>query len=48
LTLKDEAAIPSAIRLAMIGRYFERIADHAVNVGELVCYFVTGDESHLG
>ena len=48
LQLKDEAAIPSAIRLAMIGRYFERIADHAVNVGELVCYFLTGDEAHLG
>jgi phosphate transport system protein len=48
LQLKDEAAIPSAIRLAMVGRYFERIADHAVNVGELVCYYVTGDEAHLG
>jgi phosphate transport system protein len=48
LELKDEDAIPSAIRLAMIGRYFERIADHAVNVGELVCYYVTGDEAHLG
>jgi phosphate transport system protein len=48
LELKDEDAIPSAIRLAMIARYFERIADHAVNVGELVSYYVTGDESHLG
>jgi phosphate transport system protein len=48
LELKDEDAVPSAIRLAMIGRYFERIADHAVNVGELVCYYVTGDETHLG
>jgi phosphate transport system protein len=48
LELKDEGAIPSAIRLAMIGRYFERIADHAVNVGELVCYYITGDECHLG
>jgi phosphate transport system protein len=48
LEMKDEDAIPSAIRLAMIARYFERIADHAVNVGELVSYYVTGDESHLG
>jgi phosphate transport system protein len=48
LQLNEEDAIPSAIRLAMIGRYFERIADHAVNIGELVCYYVTGDESHLG
>jgi phosphate transport system protein len=48
LQLKDENAIPSAIRLAMIGRYFERLADHAVNIGELVCYYTTGDETHLG
>ena len=48
LEMQDEHAVPSAIRLAMIGRYFERIADHAVNIGELVCYFVTGDETHLG
>ena len=37
-----------AIRLAMVGRYFERIGDHAVNLGERVRYFVTGDEEHLG
>ncbi len=48
LELNDGDAISSAIRLSMIGRYFERIADHAVNVGELVCYYVTGDEAHLG
>ncbi len=48
LQLRDEDAIPSAIRLAMIGRYLERIADHAVNIGELVSYYITGDEEHLG
>jgi phosphate transport system protein len=48
LQLRDENAVPSAIRLAMIGRYFERLADHAVNIGELVCYYLTGDEAHLG
>jgi phosphate transport system protein len=48
LNMKEEDYIGAAIRLAMIGRYFERIADHAVNVGELVRYYVTGDESHLG
>jgi phosphate transport system protein len=48
LLLRDETAIPSAIRLAMIGRYLERIADHAVNIGELVSYYITGDEEYLG
>lgn len=35
-------ALPSAVQLALVGRYYERIADHAVNVGERVRYMVTG------
>jgi phosphate transport system protein len=46
--LKGEDSLAPAIRLAMIGRYFERIGDHAVNLGERVRYFVTGDEQLLG
>jgi phosphate transport system protein len=46
--LKGEDSLGPAIRLAMVGRYFERIGDHAVNLSERVCYFVTGDEEHLG
>jgi phosphate transport system protein len=31
-----------AVQLALVGRYYERIADHAVNIGERVRYMVTG------
>ena len=48
LELNDQTSVAPAIRLAMVGRYFERIGDHAVNMGERVRYFVTGDEEHLG
>lgn len=34
--------IPAAVQLALIGRYYERVGDHAVNVGERIRYMVTG------
>lgn len=40
--LEDPRTITRAIRLTFIGKYFERIADHATNVGELVVYMVEG------
>lgn len=34
--------LPVAVQLALIARFYERIGDHAVNVGEWVGYAVTG------
>ena len=35
-------ALQAAVQLAMVGRFYERIGDHAVNIGERVLYMVTG------
>jgi phosphate transport system protein len=32
-----------AVQLALIGRFYERIGDHAVNIGQRVAFMVTGD-----
>lgn len=47
----DEASVQRAVQIALVGRYFERMADHAVNVGERVEFMVTGhfhDRDHAG
>ncbi len=36
------SALQASVQLALVGRFYERIADHAVNVGERVRYMVTG------
>jgi phosphate transport system protein len=38
----NELTVPIAVQLALVGRYYERIADHAVNIGERVHYQATG------
>ena len=38
--LEDPRTITRATRLSFIGKYYERIADHATNVAELVVYMV--------
>ena len=39
----DEADLQRAVQIALVGRYYERIADHAVNTGERVAFMVTGE-----
>jgi phosphate transport system protein len=38
----EDLDLQVAVQLALIGRYYERIGDHAVNIGERVRYMVTG------
>jgi phosphate transport system protein len=40
--LEDPNTITRATRLTFIGKYYERIADHATNIAELVVYMVEG------
>jgi phosphate transport system protein len=40
--LEDPSTITRATRLTFIGKYYERIADHATNIAELVVYMVEG------
>jgi phosphate transport system protein len=35
--------VEAAVDLALLGRYYERIADHAVSVANRIVYVVTGD-----
>ena len=38
--------VEAAVDIALLGRYYERIADHAVSVANRVVYVVTGDTRH--
>jgi phosphate transport system protein len=40
--------VEQGVDLALLGRYYERIADHAVLIGAHVAYLVSGDTAHLG
>ncbi len=39
---ENQIDLGAAVQLALIARYYERIGDHAVNIGERVTYMVTG------
>ena len=40
--MEDPRTIPRAIRLILVSRHLERIADHATNVAEMVVFLVEG------
>jgi len=39
----EEATLQAAVQTALVGRHFERIADHAVTIAERTKYLVTGE-----
>lgn len=43
LDKKDEYSIETAIDVTLIGRYYERFADHAVSVARRIIFLVTGE-----
>ena len=38
-----EYGVEAAIDVALLGRYYERIADHAASMGRRIIYVVTGE-----
>jgi len=47
MMIEDQKIVKQATHLLFIGRYLERIADHATNIGERVIYMVTGDRVEI-
>jgi phosphate transport system protein len=39
----DESRLIESVQLALVGRHYERIADHAVNIAERVVFMATGE-----
>lgn len=43
----EEKTLDWAINMILVNRYLERIADHAVDIGERICYLITGEMKQL-
>ena len=44
----DKVSVDRAVKLALISRYFERIADLTVNIGDRVRFMTRGEFDHYG
>lgn len=42
----DDRGLQRAVQVALVGRYFERIGDHAANIAERVDFMMTGNFPH--
>jgi phosphate transport system protein len=40
--------VETAVDVALLGRYYERFADHAVSIAQSVIFIVTGMKPHIG
>lgn len=47
MMIENPEVVKQATNLLFIGRYLERIADHATNIGERVIYMVTGNRTEI-
>jgi len=47
MIIENPSITKQATHLLFIGRYLERIADHATNIGERVIYMVTGERMEI-
>jgi len=39
----DEGTVQQAVQISLVGRHYERIADHAVTIAERVVFMATGE-----
>lgn len=47
IMIENPEIIKQATQLAFVGRYLERTADHATNIGERIIYMVTGERTKI-
>ncbi|MNC71614.1 hypothetical protein D3C75_1225590 [compost metagenome] len=45
--IEHPESLHQSMLLTLVGRYIERIADHATNIGESAVYLVTGHRPDL-